>query len=330
MARLATQALPNGLPATSGTASPERLDRRRVYIFPSRAGFTLGAMMFVILLGAINYDNALGYLLTFLLVGLFLVAMVHTYRNLVGLRFAGARAAPVFAGETASFECLLANDRARPRYAIDVCHWPPRLDRERRRYLERYERRATLGAHATTTLAVPVEAHRRGWLPLTRIRLRSLYPLGTLRTWAFFESDARCLVYPAPRGELPLPEAPGARGGRGTSTHAGTDDFAGMRPYSPGDPARAIAWKTLAKEQELLVKRFQDSAAERIWLDWRAVAGLAHVEARLSQLTRWVLDASAAGVTFGLEIPGERIAFGHGPAHRDRCLRALALYEVAS
>ena len=51
----------------------QRLDRRHVYIFPTRHGFTLGVMLVVILLGAINYDNALGYLLAFLLGGLFLL-----------------------------------------------------------------------------------------------------------------------------------------------------------------------------------------------------------------------------------------------------------------
>lgn len=309
-------------------AAPARLDRRRVYIFPSRAGFTLGAMMAVILLGAINYDNALGYLLTFLLAGLFLVAMVHTYRNLAGLRFAGARASPVFAGDTATFECLLANDAARPRYALDVGHWPRGLDREQRRYLVRRETRADVPGRTIVPVPVRVDAHRRGWVSLARIRLRSVYPLGTLRTWAFFESDARCLVYPAPRGELPLPRSPGSRGGQGLSSHAGAEDFAGMRPYTPGDPARAIAWKTLAKEQELLVKRFQDSASERIRLDWAAVAGLHGTETRLCQLARWVVDASAAGARFSLAIPGECIDFGSGPEHRDRCLRALALFEA--
>ena len=37
------------------------------------------------LLGAINYTLALGYVLIFLLVGLGLNGMVHTFRNLYGL-----------------------------------------------------------------------------------------------------------------------------------------------------------------------------------------------------------------------------------------------------
>ena len=65
-----------------------------------------------------------------------------------------------------------------------------------------------------------------------------------------------------------------------------------------------------------------------MWLSWDAVASLGHVEARLSQLTKWVLDASASGAMFGLDIPGEHIGFGQGAEHRERCLRALALFEI--
>ena len=145
---------------------------------------------------------------------------------------------------------------------------------------------------------------------------------------AYFTTDARCLVYPVPQGTLPLPQALSAATGTGAANRIGNDDFAGLRPYTPGDPTRAIAWKTLAKEQELMIKRFEGNALARVWLSWDAANSVPNVEARLSQLTKWALQAHRAGTTFGLEIPGTRIDFGHGPAHRDQCLAALALFEI--
>ena len=287
-------------------------------------------MLVVILLGAINYDNALGYLLTFLLSGLVLVAMLHTYRNLAGLEFMGVRSSPVFVGKTAQFECHIENESQLVRLAIVAGQWPRGLSREARRYLARFETTFNMPATAPGNPLIAVEALRRGWLELRRIRLRSVYPLGILRTWAYFTTDARCLVYPVPRGTLPLPQALAAATGTGAANQIGNDDFAGLRPYTPGDPTRAIAWKTLAKEQELMIKRFQGNALARVWLSWQGVSALTNVEARLSQLTKWTLQASRAGTTFGLEIPGTRIEFGHGPAHRDQCLAALALFETPS
>ena len=61
-------------------------------------------------------------------------------------------------------------------------------------------------------------------------------------------------------------------------------------------------------------------------LDWRAVASLGDVEARLSQLTAWVLEAERRGARYALTLPGHAIALGQGTAHRDTCLRALALF----
>ena len=52
------------------------------------------------------------------------------------------------------------------------------------------------------------------------------------------------------------------------------------------------------------------------------------VEARLSRLARWVLDADSAGVRYELALPGTRIATDLGPAHRARCLEALATWAA--
>ena len=92
------------------------LDRRRVYILPSRYGVMLGILLVAILLGSINYDNALGYLLTFLIGGLYLVAMLHTYRNLVGLRVKGFSAENGFLGDYIPFHVHLENDYALDKY----------------------------------------------------------------------------------------------------------------------------------------------------------------------------------------------------------------------
>ncbi len=74
------------------------------------------------------------------------------------------------------------------------------------------------------------------------------------------------------------------------------------------------------------MKQFAGSAALTRSLDWDALGGL-DAEARLSQLTRWVLDFHADGEAYALTLPKRKIAFGQGAAHRDHCLEALALFE---
>ena len=54
----------------------------------------------------------------------------------------------------------------------------------------------------------------------------------------------------------------------------------------------------------------------------------ADLEARLSTLARWIVDASARGMTFGLRLPGEEIPPEPGESQRRRCLTAIARFEA--
>jgi len=305
----------------------QSLNRHRVYIFPTRHGFMLGSMMFVILLGSINYDNALGYLLTFLLFGLFLVTMLHTYRNLVGLAYLGAEAKPVFAGEPVAYALGFDNRGMWSRYSMEVAHWPVAKWRWRRRRRPPVSNRGVIETDGPSHMTLRLPGVTRGWVSLDRIRIASTFPLGVLRAWAYFVDDTRCLVYPKPEGPLPLPVDGTAASSSAGGAHAGNDDFAGFRRYQPGDPIRAIAWKNLARQDTVLVKRFTSGASERIELGWRHCAALGDTEARLSQLCAWIVEADRLGVHYGLDIPGHCIPPGTGAAHRHRCLKSLALYD---
>lgn len=311
---------------------PHTLDRRRVYIFPTRHGLMLGAMMMVILLGSINYDNALGYLLSFLLFGVFLIGTLHTYSNLAGLSYIGTEAPPVFAGTVARFKMAFDNRGKPPRYSLRLAHWP-RLKR-RWRWKRRREKVSaamipSMSAYDITQATIEIAAPRRGWLDLQRVRVSSVFPLGILRAWAYFENHHACLVYPNPQGRLPLPlHGPSAQTAE-VGNSQGNEDFAGFRPYLPGDPVRAIAWKALARQEAVLVKRFTSGGSQRVWLRWADCASLNDAEARLSQLTKWVLEADRLGVPYGLELPLVQLEPGLGAPHRHNCLRSLALYGTS-
>src|SRR5512145_1111727 len=101
-------------------AGPVRLTQRRVYVLPSQAGLLLGLTLLLMLLGCINYNLGLGYVLTFLLAGVALVSMLHTFRNLAQLELLPGRAEPVFAGDTAAFSALLHNPTRLARFSVGV------------------------------------------------------------------------------------------------------------------------------------------------------------------------------------------------------------------
>ena len=63
-------------------------------------------------------------------------------------------------------------------------------------------------------------------------------------------------------------------------------------------------------------------------LDYAALPASLAPEARLARLARWVLEAEAAGLRYGLTLPGAQLPPGEGEAHRRACLDALALVRV--
>ncbi|MGQ0525378.1 MAG: DUF58 domain-containing protein, partial [Betaproteobacteria bacterium] len=65
---------------------PLVLVQRRVFILPTRQGLLFAGVLALMLVGSINYALSLGFVLTFLLVGLGLNAMLYTFRNLANLR----------------------------------------------------------------------------------------------------------------------------------------------------------------------------------------------------------------------------------------------------
>jgi uncharacterized protein (DUF58 family) len=180
------------------------------------------------------------------------------------------------------------------------------------------------GGIAEVVLGVP--AARRGWLALGRVMLETRFPLGIFRAWSYVEPNLRCLVYPKPeRSALPQPSAESARGALRSPT-PGNDDYSGMRAYQLSDSPRHVAWKAVARSENMLTKQFTGEAAAELWLDWARLPQF-DVESRLSRLAGWVLEAERSGMQYGLRLPGVEIAPGRGEAQRAACLQALAVYE---
>ena len=61
------------------------LNSQRIYILPTRAGVIFACIVFTMLLGAMNYNNNMGFALTFLLAGIGVISIHHCHRNLADL-----------------------------------------------------------------------------------------------------------------------------------------------------------------------------------------------------------------------------------------------------
>ena len=297
-----------------GTDSdPIDLSGRRIYILPTRLGVAFALMLFAMFLGAMNYGNNLALGLAFVLGSLGLTGMHYCHRNLAAVRIASAASDPVFVGEQARFRIALENHAPLARHELMIGN-------------EHGSSRAVrIEPQGRALLNVSLPAAQRGYLPLDSFDISTRHPFGLFRAWAYLHMDVKCVVYPrpAPRGLPPPPVETDVGGAQ--DTHRGDEDFAGLRPFHPGDSPRHIAWKAYARGQELNVKLYSGTAVTSHLFDWDSLPGL-DAESRLSQLCRWIEDAHAEGHAFGLRLPGIELPAEIGPAHRQRCLTALALF----
>lgn len=304
--RLASSRFFQGEKATAG---PILLNQRRVFILPNRRGWGLALVLLIQLLAATNYSNNLAFVLSFLMVSIALLGILYGFRNLAGLEVGAVRGDPVFSGEAAAFEICLSNSGRFPRIAVCI----ETADDE--------HRMTDVLPFTNAGVRLHVPAKHRGWQQLPTVTLSSTFPLGLFRTWSPLNLSARVLVYPRPaQPGMPFPEQPGRAGALRTDA----DDFRGFQSYQPGDPLRRIHWKGVAKGQGVHVKEYEDGRNSELLLDFVRTPG--PTEARLSQLCRWILEAEQSGLSYGLRLPHLAIASSMGPAHRRRCLEALALF----
>jgi uncharacterized protein (DUF58 family) len=290
---------------------PLTLARRRLYILPTRAGMAFGALVLTMLIAALNYANSLALLLAFLLAGFALVAMHECHRNLLGLSLLEAAAPPLFAGSAGTLQLTLQNASRAARYRVQTAVVDdPAVPVD-----------LTAGGHARVEL--PIRGLRRGLQRIDRLRVTSSHPFGLFRVWTWVYAPIVIIVYPRAAGSLPLPADSASSSGTWPRGAGGSEEWFGLRPFRDGDSPRQVAWKAYAREAPLLVKDYSLGAAELRLFDF-AQLRIPDLEARLSQLARWVVDAEARGERYGLLLESLQLRPERGPEHRHRCLAALA------
>ncbi|HXC60405.1 MAG TPA: DUF58 domain-containing protein [Steroidobacteraceae bacterium] len=298
-------------------ALPLQLAARRIYILPTRAGWTFALLILAMFIAGMNYGNGLALLLTFWLVGFSLIAMVRTQRSLAGARILRAVAEPAFAQDplrlTLDIECTLA--------ASD-------LEVSGADILTELQQTHTASAPGLASLQLYFATQRRGRWQVPVLRLQTHAPFGLFRTWTWLAMDVATLVYPRPKGNLPVPEMPGDHAGSRRQTDS-LDELTGLRPFREGDSPRQVAWKTYARGGPLLVREYAGQASAARDFDYAAVP-LADSEARLSQLARWIVDAAQQNQSWILRLPGSAVLSGAGTLHRSSSLQQLALFDGAS
>ncbi len=288
---------------------PYEISGRQLYILPTRQGWFFLLVLFVMLLGSVNYNNNPGFIFTFLLGSLALVSMLHTHRNLSGIRLLSLNIRPVFAGESARVKVTLRPSGAE-HSAIRVG-----VAGEESVLID-------LNGNRDYTVDVDLKTNVRGLHKLEPLTVSTHYPLGLFVAWSKPLPDTTYIVYPE---ALPSPYSASidfsGKENDGNIETAGVDDFKEIKSYEPGDPVKRISWKASSRGRGLFTKEFKSYAGASVVLDWNEIHGKG-LETRLSCLCDMVLKAHNMNHSYGLKIPGKYIEPGEPKdlLHKQKCL----------
>jgi len=289
------------------------LEHRTIYVFPSKQGVAFLFTVLLIWLLGTNYQNNLILGLSFFLTSVMIVSVIHAFKNLLGLTFTTDATQHAVVGEIAPFDILLHSAYKTDHYGLSFT-----VEDAAPIY-------ADLKAGQTLPISFGCTAHRRGWLKLPRIVLKSYFPFGLIRAWAYVELDHRALIFPrAIECEKPPLGAGQGEDGIFLSTQRG-DEFQGFQTYQPGSPISQIAWKQYARGAGMHLKDYRALQSQHYWLDWYAL-NVSDTELALSNLAYWVNNFSDKNIEFGLRLPSGTIEIGSGAVHRLNALTALALF----
>ncbi|MCV6613696.1 MAG: DUF58 domain-containing protein [Cellvibrionaceae bacterium] len=292
------------------------LNRQNLFIFPTGSGLGLLAVMVLMWLLGTNYDNNLVLSLAFFLASLFVVSILQTHASLAGIEISSLKSKPCFAGDetVASLRLRALGRRDHPDVRLQWAGNVPLA--------------ISLPSDHAETVDLPLQARRRGSLPVPLLRIESCYPLGLIRCWSWLRLDMEVLAYPKPQAAGPLPSTSHSsdQGDTEPVMAEGAEDFSGFHSYREGESLRHVSWKHYAQGKGLFVKEFQAYAEQSLWLDWDFLPGLDR-ENRLQRLCYWALQLAEGKQPYGLRLPGLEIAPDIGPAHRQNVLLALAQFE---
>jgi len=292
---------------------PIKLDRRRIYVLPTRFGLAFAFLLFVMLVGALNYGNNSALLLTCLLGAIAGASLFAGFRAMSGLALVQVRASEMHAGEASTVR-LRFDPGLRSRASL-------------RAKLGDDDTAFALSASTPLDVELPFIPSTRGWHRCGRLRVWTEYPLGLFGIWSWINPDAAFLVFPALEANAPpLPPGTGFAGERMSA--GDSEELAGLRDYRSNDARRLIAWKASLRHDRLLVRDTERRSGEALTLDYAALRGLDH-EARIRRLAAWVVAAEAAHASYALRLPEVTLGPALGADHRRDCLRALALLPLA-
>lgn len=159
-----------------------------------------------------------------------------------------------------------------------------------------------VGALSKKRAKIKVTPLKRGMWTLPEITMQSLFPLSTVRFVTKIDQHKEGVVYPAPAGESLQQFLNRQKAHFGEET-----DFDGIKVSQGQQLSSRIHWPSVAKGVEGVKHFIHERPVQVLRFEFQNAGK--NDEARLSQLTKWVLECEKAALPFEVLMPGQLLQF---------------------
>lgn len=292
-------------------SATQQLNKKTIFILPSRSGIAYLLITLAIFILATNYENNLSLLLSYWLISVWVIILYLSYFNLSGLRCEAKPIQAVHLGDSVELDIHLISTKNR----FDL-NWQD----ENQTQIKQLQPGLQLSKLSWT-------AKQRGTWQLPRIKLLSQAPLGLFTVFSYLDFNQQTLIYPKP---IACPEyllGTGKANSEGNSDHTGQHtsgyDFQGLANYQVGDALSRVVWKRITSQPNWQIKQFEQPQDSQVWYAIQHIVATT-AEAKLGKLTWLVLQAERQGLQYGLQLGHIELPPNQGAEHLTQCLSLLA------
>jgi|GEM_PF-1290901 len=299
------------------TRLPCEIDKKKIYILPTRPGLIFLSVILVIFIGSFNENNNMGLLFSFFLFSLLIFSIKETRNSLLNLKINSVNIENNFAGSKAKTEIFLSSGtEKKENIQIKAKSSFTKID-----FIERNS-----GARAVLF----TDTFKRGIYNYPEITISSHYPYGIFNSWTYLNPPKKQIIWPKPanRGvsatQLKNMQEDNSKN---LIKNKNEDEFKGLREYEKGDSIKRISWKAYSRGMGLLIKDFStEFENEEVNILWDRI-NIKDTETKLSVICKTILNLESSDIRYGLKIPGFEIKPSKGLRHKNYCLEILAGFK---
>ena len=221
-------------------------NRSKIIIYPNLNGLSVGVLVFFCFLISVFYENNFALLLSIITFFIFFISIFISNQNLNHLDIQWKDEYFLEQNKYEKIYLQILNDTNEKKLNIDLVYQDKTIGNFN--FLKRFNK-----------IFIPFFNEKRGAFKIQRLRLKSTYPFGIIRTKRFFDCESKLIVFPRmlkPNQDL-LNEF-----NINLNGHT-LDEFDGIEDYKNGDDFSKIAWKKSTLKNKKYIKKFEQPEKEK-------------------------------------------------------------------